>query len=337
MAPSRRSSTPPLWLRKLRLVTGLTLFTYVTTHLLNHSLGNLSVQAMENGLLLQKFFWQGIVGTLALYLALSTHYCLGLWALYERRHFGWTPTEIVQLLLGLLIPFLLMNHLFVTRISLAVYGTEKGYAQELYSFWVAAPHLGALQLSVLIVAWIHGCIGLYQWLKLKPWFGLWQPLLTSGAVLLPVLALLGFFQGGRAILALSHDPAWRASNLNPWQVGTPPINQTLLQWRNTSLAVAAGLLLLMLLARLLRTWREHRGGAIRVAYPNGRVVRIPLGFSVLDASRSARIPHASICGGRGGGAPRRRPGGRRPPPQQLRRPRPLLHLPNPGRQRPRQH
>jgi adenylate cyclase len=28
-------------------------------------------------------------------------------------------------------------------------------------------------------------------------------------------------------------------------------------------------------------------------------VRVPLGFSVLDASRSAGIPHASICGGRG--------------------------------------
>ena len=53
-------------------------------------------------------------------------------------------TEVVQLVLGLSIPFLLMNHLFVTRISLAVYGTEKGYAQELYSFWVAAPRLGVL-------------------------------------------------------------------------------------------------------------------------------------------------------------------------------------------------
>ena len=112
---------------------------------------------------------------------LSTHYLLGLWAFYERRHFGWTATEVVQLVLGLSIPFLLMNHLYVTRISLAVFGTEKGYAQELYSFWVAAPHLGILQVSVLIVAWIHGCIGVYHWLRLKPMFSRWMPYLFCGA------------------------------------------------------------------------------------------------------------------------------------------------------------
>lgn len=250
-------------------------------------------------MIVQKFIWQGILGTVVLYAALTTHYCLGLWAFYERRHFGWTKIEVAQLALGLSIPFLLMNHLFVTRISLAIYGTQKGYAQELYSFWVAAPHLGVLQVSVLIVAWIHGCIGLYQWLKLKPMFGTWMPYLFCGAVLLPVLALLGFFQGGRTILALAQDPAWRAANLNPWQVGTPPINHNLVVWRDTSLFGAAGLLVLVLLARLFRTWRERRGNAFRVTYPDGRSVRVPLGFSVLEASRSARVPHASICGGRG--------------------------------------
>jgi adenylate cyclase len=289
----------PLWIRKLRLVTGLTLFYYVTSHLLNHSLGNISVPAMEAGMVVQKWLWQGVVGTAIQYSALATHYLLGLWAFYERRHFGWTATEVVQLILGLSIPFLLMNHLYATRISLAVYGTEKGYAQELYSFWVGAPHLGVLQVSVLIVAWIHGCIGLYQWLRLKPMFGRWMPYLFCGAVLVPVLALLGFFQGGRTMLALGQDPVWRAANLNSWQVGTPSQNRSLVAWRNLSLVTAAGLIGLVLLARLLRAWRERRGEAIRITYPDGRSVRVPLGFSVLEASRSAGVPHASICGGRG--------------------------------------
>ncbi len=55
----------------------------------------------------------------------------------------------------------------------------------------------------------------------------------------------------------------------------------------------------MLLARLARAWRERRGGAIRVTYVDGPSVRVPIGFTVLEASRSARVPHASICGGRG--------------------------------------
>jgi adenylate cyclase len=294
-----RGSADRLWLRKLRLCTGLTLFTYVTTHLLDHSLGNISIPAMEAGLVVQKWIWQGMAGTAALYLAMSTHYLLGLWAFYERRHFGWTATEVVQLVLGLSIPFLLMNHLFVTRISLTAFGTEKGYAQELYSFWVGARHLGVLQVSVLIVAWIHGCIGVYHWLRLKPMFNRWMPVLFCGAVMLPVLALLGFFQGGRTMLTLAQDPAWRAANLNPWQVGTPAENHELVYWRDRSLETAAALLIAVLLARLLRVWREWRGSAIRVTYPNGRAVRVPAGFTVLEASRSAGIPHASICGGRG--------------------------------------
>ncbi|HQT78056.1 MAG: hypothetical protein B7Z80_12780 [Rhodospirillales bacterium 20-64-7] len=285
-------------IRMVRLVTGLTLFTYVGTHLLNHSLGNISVGAMEEGLSIQKWIWQGVLGTGALYLALITHFSLGLRAFYERRHFGWTWTEVVQLTLGLCIPFLLMNHLFVTRIALTQFGVQKGYPQELYSFWVASPELGVQQAAVLIVAWTHGCIGVYLWLRLKRSFEHLKPLLLGTAIMLPVLALLGFYQGGKAVRLLAHDPVWRAANLNPWQVGLAPENAMLRWERNVSLAIALGLVLLVLIARGVRAWRERHGGLVRVTYPNGRVARIPSGFSILEASRSARIPHASVCGGR---------------------------------------
>jgi adenylate cyclase len=288
----------PLTVRRLRLITGLTLFTYVGTHLLNHSLGNVSIPVMEAGLLVQKWIWQGVLGTAALYFALSTHFSLGLWAFYERRHFGWTRTEVTQLALGLCIPFLLMNHLFATRIALTQFGLQKGYAQELYSFWVAWAWYGVLQVSVLIVAWTHGCIGVYLWLRLKPFFERAKPALLCAAVMLPVLALLGFFQGGRTVLAIANDPAWRAENLNPWQVGHPAQNAQLLLERNLSLATALGLIVLVLAARGVRALRERHGGIIRVSYPDGRTARIPRGFSVLEASRAARIPHASVCGGR---------------------------------------
>jgi adenylate cyclase len=53
-----------------------------------------------------------------------------------------------------------------------------------------------------------------------------------------------------------------------------------------------------LIARGVRALIERRSGNIRVIYPDGRSVRIPKGLSVLDASRRAGIPHASLCGGR---------------------------------------
>ncbi len=117
--------------RQVRLVSGLVLFTYVTLHLVNHSLGNISLDVMERGLLVQKFIWQGWIGTVALYLALAAHFVLGLYALYERRRLHWTPPELSQLLLGLAVPPLLANHLAVTRIAFAEFGLNKGYAQEL--------------------------------------------------------------------------------------------------------------------------------------------------------------------------------------------------------------
>ena len=277
--------------RRIRLAAGLVLFTYVALHLVNHALGNVSVAAMEAGLVAQVFLWQGALGTVALYAALTTHLTLGLWALYERRHFGWTRSEVTQLVLGLSIPLLIANHVTGTRISFAVFGTEKGYAQELYSFWVGTPWLGVVQVVALIVAWIHGCIGMTLWLRLKPWFARAMPLLLTAAVLLPVLALLGFFQGGRAIRALAQDPAWRAANLTPGQVGLPAHNAVLAAWRDAWLAAWPGLIGLVLLARGVRAWRERHGAAIRVTYPDGRSARVPRGFSVLEVlDAGGRLP-----------------------------------------------
>ena len=127
----------PAGSRSVRLASGLVLFVYIGTHLLNHSLGNASLAWLERGLLVQKFIWQGWFGTAALYLALAVHFMLGLYALYERRRLHWTPAEFAQLLLGLAIPPLLANHLAVTRIAFSEFDLEKGYAQELYSFWIA--------------------------------------------------------------------------------------------------------------------------------------------------------------------------------------------------------
>ena len=285
-------------LRRIRLSCGLVLFTYVSTHLLNHSLGNISIGAMEAGLAVQRFLWQGYIGTLALYTALGTHFALGLWAFYERRHYGWTRGEILQAVLGASIPPLLINHLLVTRIDLLIYGTQKGYAQELYSFWVASPILGWIQLTVLVVAWTHGCLGLYFWLRLRPFFNRWGPVLLALALIVPMLALLGYYQGGRTVTILAADPAWRAVNLVPGLAGTPSESAALAAQRNRLLLLYGVMLGSILLARGLRAWLERRHGSFRLSYPDGRTLVVPHGSSVLEASLMGRVPHACVCGGR---------------------------------------
>jgi adenylate cyclase len=288
----------PAGVRSIRLASGLVLFTYITTHLLNHSLGNASLVWLERGLLVQKFIWQGWIGTAALYGALVTHFFLGLWALYERRSLHWTPGELTQLLLGLCIPPLLANHLAGTRIAFAAFDLDKGYAQVLYAFWIASPFFGTVQFVLLVVAWLHGCCGIYFWLRLQRWFETWRSVLLSLAVLLPVLALLGYFQGGRQVTALAQDPAWRALATATAATGTEAQKLWLSNLRNDFLVFDGGALFLVLLARLARAVHERWSGRVRVLYPNGRSVYAPVGFSVLETSRMAGIPHASACGGR---------------------------------------
>jgi adenylate cyclase len=289
----------PSRIRAARLCTGLVLFTYITAHLINHSLGNVSLAWAEEGLLIHKFVWQSLPGTVVLYGAFIVHFLLGLYALYERRVVHWTGSELAQLLLGLAVPPLLANHLAGTRIAFAAYGIDKGYAQVLYSFWVAAPHLGVIQIALLIVAWSHGCMGIRYWFRLRPWFAQVRDVLLCGAVMLPVLALLGFLQSGREVVALARDPAWRARALAPERVGVVTQNLWLADLRDDFLVFDGGAIILVLLARLVRASLERRGPRFTVTYPDGRRQSVPVGFSVLEASRLAGIPHASICGGRG--------------------------------------
>ncbi len=286
-------------IRRWRLASGTVLFTYVSTHLINHALCNASVPTADAMLLVQKFIWQGVVGTTLLYSALLIHALLGLQALYARRHFNWTSGAVLQLALGLAIPAMLANHLAVTRTSLTLYGLNKGYIAELQSLWITHPWLGLLQVCVLIVAWAHGCLGLFFLLRLRRWFPAWRPILLAAAVLLPALALLGFLQGGREVARDLAQPGFKAAHLGLAVVGTPAEAARLTELRNDFLIFYTLCLVLVLAARLVRRLRELRRGLVTITYPGAERVRVAPGLSVLDASFAGRIPHASVCGGKG--------------------------------------
>ncbi len=283
--------------REVRLACGLVLFTYVSLHYLNHALGLFSVAAMEEGLNLQKLIWQSVPGALVLYAALLTHMSLGFWALYERRQFRWTRLEATQLVLGLTIPFLLADHVFGTRVALSLFGADKGYAQELYKFGTFPPG-GVVQGILLLIVWIHGCIGVHFWLALKPVYPKVKNLLLSAAVLTPTLALIGYAQGERETLRAAADPAWRALNLSASHVGTAADAVRLAADRSDMLIFLAGTLAGVLLVRAIRAWRERWIGSVRLTFPD-RTIRAKRGLSVLEASLIGGVPLAHVCGGRG--------------------------------------
>jgi adenylate cyclase len=284
--------------RQVRLVCGLVLFGYVTSHFLNHALGNISVEAMQIGVVYHTAFWQFLPVAVIFYTAALTHSGLGIWALYQRREFRWRAIEPLQLALGLSIPLLVMFHIIGVRLGQTLFDHEKLYPQELYAFWVARPER-ALQIAiVLLVAWVHGCIGLHFWLRLKTFYRRAAPFLLAAAVLVPTLALLGSYQSGREVIAASRDAEWRTLNLSERRIGTQAQQETLDRIIDYSLTFYLSLLGAALLARGLRELHERRGGMINLSYGNGKTVRVPKGLSVLEASLRHNVPHASVCGGR---------------------------------------
>ncbi len=287
-----------LSVRQIRLACGLVLYAYLISHFLNHALGNISMEALAAGVHYHTLFWQFPPVAIVFYASALIHSGLGIWALYQRRQFHWRAIEPLQLVLGLSIPALIITHIVGVRLGQSLFGHQKLYPQELYSFWIAHPYKIWSMPAVLIIAWIHGSIGLYFWLRMKAFFKHAAPFLLAAAVLVPTLALLGFYQGGREIVAISTSPQWQAENISPRQVGTTAEQQTLDQIADYSLNGYLALIVLVLLARGARALNERRGGMIRLSYGNGRNVRVPKGLSVLEASLRHNVPHASVCGGR---------------------------------------
>lgn len=298
-----RASRFSAWLRgfgvrQLRLVTGTVLFAFLISHFVNHSLGNLSLEAMENALITHNRIWQGEPVRTIFYLSALIHTALGIWMLYERRQFSWGWAEGLQLVLGLSIPALIVAHVADARLAYSLYGHEKYYAQLFYLYGVSRPGMALVQYSVLIVSWVHGCIGLYFWLRLQKWFRSVASLLLALAVLLPALAALGLFQGARTVKQLQQSEAWRAENLAPKHIGLPEQRAALDTITDNILIGYAALLALTLGARGVRAINERRHGLIRLSYANSKTVHVPRDLTVLEASLRHNIAHASACGGR---------------------------------------
>ena len=281
---------------RLRLISGLILFSYVTLHLCNHMAGLWSLQALEASRRVLHFPWFNPVGSTILYTAIAVHILLAFYAIYKRRRLRMRKGETVQLLLGLALPPLLFGHVLGTRVLDELYGVQADYALVLAALWNNDISVGIRQAIVLLAAWTHGCIGLYYWLRLKPWYRRYRPLFLACAVLIPSLSLCGYLQASKDIWLLLQDPAWVSANL---PATGEQAQAHLSQLRHGLLMLFFGLLAATLLLRAIRLYWERRHGMVKLLYDNGTTIRFPAGRSILEASREAGIPHASVCGGRG--------------------------------------
>ena len=284
--------------RRLRLYSGLILAAYVISHFINHSLGLWSVDAMEAYRRVNALVWQNPVGTVALYGSFIVHGVLALHALFRRTTLRMPWWEAVQLTLGLLIPPLIAIHVIGTRLTQSLLGFDVDYPRILYVQWSSARAVFQ-QPTLLVVVWIHVVVGLHFWLRLKSWYSRALPVLYALAVLLPVLALLGFARAGNEVLALATDPDIRSAILSGWTDASRDGRRFILSLEPKVLWAMGVLLMLVLAAREVRRLvRRRRKHDYALAHPTAGSITARADQSILEALRVAGIPHASVCGGR---------------------------------------
>jgi adenylate cyclase len=278
----RRWRDPQTW----RLASGLVLFAFALTHFLNHALGHVSLEAMEQVQEVRRAVWRSWPGSILLYGSLALHAALALWKLARRRSWRLGPWDAVQIALGLAIPLMGVAHVVGTRGLSSCCGFDDRYTTELRILW---PDLAATQSLLLAVVWLHAVLGLHFWLRPKEWYRAWSPALLVAAVLIPTVSITGYLESARRVAAMSFpDPALPGALIER--------STRMLEWARIGIWSAFGVTVAAALG--WRLWGKLRSGP-QVTYPGGRTVRATLGATLLETSRAGGIPHAAVCGGRG--------------------------------------
>ena len=281
--------------QRARLISGLILFAFALTHFLNHAMGLVHIETMHE---MQRYRWmvtRSVPGTVILLGAIVVHMALGLYKVALRKTWRLQPWEIVQISLGLLIPFLLFPHIVNTRIARVYFGVEDNYLYELVRLWPAS---AIIQSMLLLMVWTHGCLGIHFWLRLYAPYRAIQPVMLFLAIAVPLAALAGFMVTGRAVSELVKDPVTfdQVKRLTNWPGEVS--SDRLAQLRSIARLSFAGVL-----GAIGAYWLWHQiqhlaAPKVTIRYVGGPTIRVPRGMTLLEASRMNKIPHASVCGGR---------------------------------------
>ncbi len=281
LAPTRRG---------LRFASGLVLFVYLTTHLINHALGLISLAVAETGLDYAMQVWQSRAGTILLYGAALVHVGLAFEAVYQRRTLRRMPfRDLLRIALGLNLPVLLIAHAASTRLASEFYDYQLFYADVVRDLWQSSSQ--TRQFAILAPGWIHGCLGLQAALGRTVWWRKSLPVLFGIFLVLPILSALGF-------LEMQRELTWFNTMVPKGHGPSVQTMEGIARWRDRAVDIYLALVACLFAARIAR-WAYERlhGATVEISYP-GAQVRAPIGWSVLEASRANHIAHASACGGR---------------------------------------
>ncbi len=272
------------------------LFVFAFFHFINIGLGLFHtdyLHGMQDG---RKAVTRHDVMSVLFYTALFTHAGLALTSIAQRRTLRMPFSTALQVVLGLLIPLQLISHIVQTRVAHEIYDVNDEMGYIIILMW---PSIAVwMQSALLLIVWIHGCIGLHMWLRLTRWWSRVVPYLIGVAVFVPLFALAGLLTEGRRIWADFADEFLREQYIEHYNWPSPEAFQTLFSVKDYGLLIfwlALGATGLVYIGRKL--WRRRH--SVRVNYAKGPEVVAEKGMTLLEISQVNGVPHAALCGGKG--------------------------------------
>ncbi|MBT8154914.1 adenylate/guanylate cyclase domain-containing protein [Epibacterium ulvae] len=281
---------------KWRIITGLILLFYSFLHFVNLGLGLISFEWMDAMQDARTVVTRSLPGSIALGLALLGHAGLAFYGLVQRRTLRMPTHQWLQVILGLVIPLQLLGHIVFTRFAHEIFGVDDEYGYMILLIW--GSQSAWYQSALLLVVWVHGCIGLHHWLRLANWWRAIIPYAIGVAVFVPFFALTGFLVEGRRLADLAYEDGFAAEMRADFNWPDGEARGFLVQLMDGSVQsywiLLGALAALYVLRRLMRRRR-----AVKINYVGGPIVDGDRGMTLLEMSQTHGVPHTALCGGKG--------------------------------------
>ena len=282
--------------RLTALISGLVLFALAAAELGNDAIGLMSLETMGDIAAWQTAFIRSWPGAALLSVACVSHIASTLWLVARRATLRMSSWDAAQIISGMLIPLLLLPYLVDTRLANALFAVDDDSLYRLARLW---PNHVLFYIALIVLLWGHGCLGLHQWLKLRPAYRVVAPVLAVAALAVPIAAVAGLVASARIVSVLMADQtfAGQVRAATHW----PSAETDVALWRLRLIALASYGVLLMavagaLIARFLKIVVAPK---IDVTYVNGPRLKASGGPTLLEISRINDVPHGDTCGGRG--------------------------------------
>ena len=246
-------------------------------------------------------FWRAPLIEWVVPIALLLHIFFALQRFFiSRTMSGMTRAQWCQFILGLLIPVLLFNHIAGTKVVSKV----NGYTDDYSFFFFGFPtYVGIIESVMLIGIWVHGCLGVYFYFRLKPTFVKWKNSLRVLAWLIPLTSLLGIWGAHFEVQESIENNTGLVEHVLRERIPADTSMEEILALATYYTLISLGtFLVLLVLAFTTRyfylVWKK-KNKAIQISFPDQIKTTVFSGTSILDASIQSRISHAHICGGQG--------------------------------------